>query len=393
MYLKKIFLFLLLIRCFTIAEAVTKEGALWNGSYFKKKGFPPKQPDEIIEGDTVYFYGLHMHCYGHGLLDGILPFYKTLKEYDLLDHPLNIVIETKVDYHTPALANLFALIRDLFQVKKLIWLSPATKNRRLFFQNLIFYEGVPTNGPYLDHRRIFSFYRVYPNGWKCIHDLKEIGLRKDIVYKSEDLGTNLVTEFVQFIKDKYAIDLPMIKNRVLYAKRESPQRIINDHAVIKLLSDSGYEVKVCKFENMSIKDQIIETIQSEYFVGVYGSNLVNAVFLHPEAKVMIIWPEYAKYFWSRKRCIVHSAFLAVGVTLLEYDKPDHQLDVYTAKKINPDYFYRVGNKLKLKENKRNLPAILTYPGPCSFELRRADLYVDPQDFIDHLENHRAYGID
>ncbi|MCB1082246.1 MAG: glycosyltransferase family 61 protein [Chlamydiia bacterium] len=314
-------------------------------------------------------------------MDGILPFYKILKENELENAPLNIVLQLSSDCENSAHSNLIQLIRDIFHVNQLIVITPSNKRENLVFDRLVLHKGVPIDTPYFPNDLTFAFYSACPESIKYMHELKEQGFCDNLVYRGTPIENSVVADFVSFIKGRYHINIPMKKGRVLFVERKSPQKIINQKSLVKTLKTHGYDVQVVDFENLSIKNQILAVAQSEYLIGVYGSNLVNAIFLDPNSKVMILWPQYAKYFWSRRYCIIHSAFLSLGVTLIEFDKPDHPLDSYSCTNLEPNYFYRIGNKVCLKDEKKNLDAIINYPWPASFELRTVNQYIDPKDFL------------
>ncbi|MCB1082417.1 MAG: glycosyltransferase family 61 protein [Chlamydiia bacterium] len=356
--------------------------AVWNGAYFEESSHP--QGEEVVEGETVYCFSKHFFTYGHGLLDALLPLYKNLKEHDLLETPINIVLELDDNKQDGTTAKLMQLLRDMFPVQKLILFTPSTKNRTLYFPKLVVLPGTPMSRPYFPHGTIFQFYTAHPESRKYLSYLRSYGIADHIVYQDAAARDNIVTQFVDHIKKAYQINLPVIKNRVLFARRGSPQKIINEKQLLKTLKNFGFDVKVVHFEGLSIKEQIEETVQAEYLLGVYGSNLTNAIFLQRNSKAVILWPEYAKYFWSRAYCIIHSAFLSVGAVLIEYDKPDHPLDCYSQMHLDSNYFYRVGRKVRLREEMKTMEAMSSYPG-AMFEIRRVDMYVDPVDICHHLQ--------
>jgi hypothetical protein len=179
----------------------------------------------------------------------------------------------------------------------------------------------------------------------------------------------------------------MIKNRVLIAFRPYSRKIVNLQELTHALKKSGYEVVVTDFEKIPIRQQIIETMKSEYLIGTYGSNLVNAIFLTPQASVVVLWHKYAKYFWSRRYCVIHSAFLSMGVKLIEYDQPNYdKRNSYTEGIHVPAYFYRAGNRNILRREKINLDAMIHYPLPAMYEITSVDLYIEPHEVIQLLQN-------
>jgi len=80
---------------FSVAEGTAPRiSAYWQGSCFVQQCTRPliSRQIRVIEGDTVYFHAEYVACYGHALLDALIPFYQILKENDLLETPINIVL-------------------------------------------------------------------------------------------------------------------------------------------------------------------------------------------------------------------------------------------------------------------------------------------------------------
>lgn len=331
---------------------------------------------KTIENKSVYFKPGHITCYGHALLDGVIPLYSILKQYNLLDKPINLIIDEDANtVSNGTFKNILQLICDIFDVKTVININEQ-KQSPIFFRNLIAPEYVPRLG---SQHKTLAFYHAFPESFKYIYALKELGMRDNIVFQDRDISDNIVKEFVSFITKKYQIDLPLIKNRILLVLRPSSRCIINFNELATALMQKGYDVAIVDFEHLSIEQQIIETIQSEYFIGTYGSHLVNAIFLNSNANVMILWHKYAKYFWSRRYCVINSAFLSTGVKLIEYDKPDYDpRDVYGFGIAVPDYFYRSNNMNILRPEKINMADIIKYPLPAMYEITNVNLYIDPQ---------------
>jgi len=379
------FCLLIMFYSFTCkANQIEEMSAYWDGKFFHKWETNYTLADEeLLEDTTIYFSVKHITCYGHALLDGILPLYSMLKEYSLLDVPINLLIETDtpVEYNT-TFFNIYNLIKDVFHFKKII-VTNEQNPIKLRVKKLIVNEYVPIVG---NQFKYFYFFEACPRAFEYMGKLRGMGFQDNIIFQDKEPGDNIVKDFVNFITSSYKIDLPQIKNRILISNRCCSRKILNIDELAQVLRSNGYLVAIVDFEQLSVKEQIIETIQSEYLLGTYGSNLANAVFLKPNASVLILWHKYAKYFWARKRCIIHGAFLSAGVRLVEYDKQDYdQQDIYTENIHVPEFFYRSENINILRPEKANLEEILKYPLPAMYELTNVNLYINPYEIVELLK--------
>ncbi len=353
----------------------------WDGQRFLEVSDAKKikRKSREISDLAIYFSANHVTCYGHALLDGVFPLYCLLKEYHLLDQPIVLLINAdKYTQKNKTFINIINLIKDVFKKMEVRVLEKGD-----LVKNLVVDEYVPfANNSF----RYLSFYHSFPESFKYITSLKNVGFCDNYVFRDSNNDANIFREFVDVIKSVYKIDLPLKENRILIANRPFSRRIVNLDDLVSKMREHGYDVVVSDFEQLSVRDQIIETVKSKYLLGTYGSNLVNAVFLQPEASVVVLWHKYAKYFWSRRYCIIHSSFLSVGVKLIEYDKPQYDSrDIYMENVHVPDYFYRLNNMNVLREEKINMDAIVNYPIPAMYEITNVDLYIDPVDLIKCLD--------
>jgi hypothetical protein len=373
-------------------EPTQEIAAYWDGQVFQpcdlhqinnKKGV-------VIEEKSLFFATPHHGCYGHAMLDGILPLYSILKKHNLLNEPINLIVKTDSGLKTQSsFVNTLQLIKDVFHFNKIIFLDPSkgTKGKnRIYFKHLIKNESTPLpNQEFL----YFAFYREFPQSFEHIYELKKRGLDENTVYKSTHVEQNLVDEWVTLIQDVYKLNCPMKQNRILIPERKFGRKILNQKALVRALRAEGYEVVVVDFENLSIKEQILEVMQAEYLIGTYGSNLANAIFLHPEANVVILWHKYAKYYWSRRYCIIHSAFLSRGIKLIEFDKPEYDpRDVYYEPIHVPEYFFSVNKMNILRPEMINIDSLIAYP-VSMYELLNVDLYIEPADLIKRLDQAKS----
>lgn len=378
-------LFLILFQfCLWSSNQLQEIPAYWDGKHFHQgEESPPALKHLAVKEPTIYFAANHITCYGHALLDGVFPLYALLKKHQLLDAPLNLLIEaTPETQANRTFRNILQLLKEAFHFKQVILINHTTVP--LYIEKLILHDNIPFYG---FQTPPFSFYRACPESFEYITALRELGFRENVVFQDTETGDNLVKEFVHFLLNAYHIDLPLVKNRVLLVFRPYSRRILNLKELSNALKRADYQLAVVDFEKLSVKQQIVETIQSEYLISTYGSNLVNGIFLKPQANVVILWHKYAKYFWSRRYCIIHSAFLATGARLIEYDKPDYdRRDVYSESIHAPDYFYQSNHMNILRAEKLNMDAIVKYPLPAMYEILNVDLYIDPKEVITLLKN-------
>ena len=360
-------------------ESLETKPAYWNGNGFQEHGISYAQwISQVIEDPTIYFEPYAFACYGHALLDGVLPLYVMLKKFNLLNSPINLAIKlTSHEVSNPTVRNMLQLIRDVFHFKNIIVLNADEMHKKFYFKSLIS----------LDFQKNYSsYYRSFPESFNYITALKSFGIQDNVVFQDANTSENITKEFVHFITSAYGIKTSMIKNRVLMPDRRFARKIVNLNELVQNLRANGYDVVVLDFESIPIKEQIIHTMQAEYLMGTYGSNLVNAMFLHPEANVVVLWHKYSKYFWSRKYCIIHSAFLSKGVKLIEFDQTDYDSrNVYTESVHVPEYFYRQDNKNYLRPEKSSLDEIVKYPLPAQYEITNVDLYIQPNQIVELLD--------
>lgn len=354
--------------------------AYWSrGKFFDRDKELVSSKTQFIKEKTIFFEFNAVSCYGHALLDGLVPLYAMLKAENLLDKSVSIAIRVPSDQmNMPTTRNILQLVKDVFPFKNIYIL---TGKKKFFFESIVLDE----------YKKIFEgFYRTFPESHNYIKQLKDFGIQDNIVFRDVQVKNNIMKEFVGFVAAAYKIKEEMVPNRVVIPKRRSNRKIANLDELIRQLKSRGYDVKVVDFEAISVREQIVQTMRANYLIGTYGSNLVNAIFLHPEASVVVLWHKYAKYFWSRRYCIIHSAFLATGAKLVEFDKPDYdERDVYTGEINDPNFFYRKGSQIFLKPEKTSLEEMLKYPLPAMYEFLCVDLYIEPVELLQLLEKSKS----
>ncbi len=369
-----------------------KQGpAFWNGRqlcFCKEKQLvrAVNQSSLYIQDLTVFFKPVHPSCHGHALLDGCFTLYKILQEHQLLKNKSVILflVAGDTEQKTKSFQNILEIIKTIFHFKKVIVtnLKAATDEYSVYFENIIY-----------NNWDDYGFFSAYRESFQYMYKLREYGLRENIIFKNESHSRNIVNDFVDFFCKGYAInplDWPIKPNRMILTSRKNNRKILNLNELEAALKEEGYDIVTIDFASLSIKEQIIEVLQSEYFVGTYGSNLTNALFLQPSAKLVVLWPKHGKFFISRTWDIIYSAFLSKGnMTLIEYDKPDYdQRDEYTDTAPYPaDWFIKEGNVLKLNP-KITLTDIVKRPHPLLYHLMMVNVYIDPKDLIKVLQSEK-----
>ena len=361
----------------------TRGQAYWDGaSIHHSISQNNYSPNRIIHGTTIYFAPIHPNCYGHALLDGVFTLYTLLRENHLEDQSSTnlFLVVSQSDSQGKTFLNILQLIRDIFNFKQIIF----SNEEKLHFQDLI-YQNWNANGFFVSH----------PDSFKFIRKLCEFGFQENIIFQDVDHKRDIVNDFVDHILSAYHInhyDYPIIKNRVLIPLRLYNRKILNLNELEFALKNDVYNPAILDMEALSIKQQIIEVIQSEYLLGTYGSNLTNGIFLPPSGKMVVLWPRHGKYFITRNYCIIYSAVLYAGITVAEYDKPEYdQRDEY----LNPEsipfpvnWFHKEGKILVLDPNV-TLNQIVQQPHPLFYHLFHVNLYVNPGDVIATLNKCRS----
>lgn len=380
-----VFFFFLLMQMFLWGHEPTREiSGYWDGKRFHTSFSSHwKKKQRTVKGSAIFFSVKHMHTYGHALLDGVFPLYCYLKEHDLLSTSVTLVTTVESRHlNNPTVIKIAEFMKDLFHFSDVMFLEKGDYVERLLVNPYVPFKGEKKT----KEKAYFTFYQACPESNAYMEKLRTFGLCDNVVFQDENSTSSSIRNFVDFVKNAYKINCPMVKNRILIPNRPHLRQILNLESLISALQDQNFDVVVSDFEQLSIRDQIVETVQAEYLLGTYGSNLTNAIFLQPQASVVVLWHKYAKYFWSRRYCIIHSAFLSAGIRLIEYDKPEYdERDLYTDEILFPEYFYREGNKNLLKPDKMNLDAMLNFPGDAMAEILNVDLYIDPQDLVNILK--------
>lgn len=382
-----------LFATFLIFQPLHAITTYWTGKEFKtEKGiFSISQLElykDVIQGQSFYFNPPHLACYGHAMLDGMIPLYRMLNELDLLDTPINLLVPASpYEENNTTFKNIIKLLRDIYPYSNVIIIPRGLLHFPIRVENLFVNEYIPLNkAPEV----FLSFYEAVPESWKYIFDLKSLGFVDNISYKDSSIQSNVVKDFVDYVKKRYQLDDQLKKNRIIISYRATSRKILNLEELVDKLALSGFETLVVDFEKLSIKEQVRAAMQAEYIIGTYGSNITNAMFLNPQAAVLVLWHKYAKYFWSRRRCIIHSAFLSTGITLLEYDKPLYDpRDIYKEPIRVHEYFYKNNEKIFLRSEKLSMQDFINYPLLAMYELLNVDMYIDPEDIIQILRNHSA----
>lgn len=303
-FMKWILSFLILISSILqSAETPLFCSASWDGKQFTTDfDQPTLHFNKTIKGISIYFNSPHPTVYGHALLDGIIPLYGTIKQNDLLDKPINILVPATYDQQShPTFQKIINLLKDIFPHANLLILRRGRLAKPLYFEQLMINDYVPRQN---STEIFYSFYQTVPESWKHIYALRNYGIQDNIVYQDPSQESNLVKEFVQHVKKIYQIQDCLVNNRVIIAYRGISRKILNLNQLVTSLQDAGYDVCAMDFEKYSIREQIQAMSQCAYLIGTYGSNLTNAVFLPPQASVMILWHKFAKYFWGRDKATI-----------------------------------------------------------------------------------------
>lgn len=289
-----------------------------------------------------------------------------LKNEGLLFAPLSIFAPEYIQQnpHWPLYRRFFF---EVFRARRCICSQHANQNLLpIGFSHLVqFNQG---------------FYKYQKDRYNKI--LRNFRLQENVVYQDTSVNNPPVEQFLQFIRASLEIQDTPIENHIVWLSRKKvDHHILNEDAIIARLKQDGYSVRKIEYYEMQIADQVREMARAEYVISAYGSNMANAMFLDKNAKVILIWPKYAKLTCSRKKCMIHESFLSRGVTLAEYDKPYHESDTYYLGEVNSEYFYVDRNVLKVRKKYINLDELDNIPFKDIKRLREVNMYIDEDHFM------------
>lgn len=346
-----------------------------NGKLIQIHSIPIEEisSNNLIKEKSVYCDSIHFsYAWGHAIQDTVFPIFKFLKENDLLDTNVSIFIKSSNEEHIVN-RNAQQFMKDIFPFVTIHVFNDQSP--KTFFEDI---EIIQAGAPLSECAEHMAFMRSF-------------GFKDNITIPHKKLEENLVTEFVDYVLNKYDIkENTFIPNRVYLLRKDNScaRRIINMKQVIQTLKKHGYEVVDVDFTHLSPKEQIILTRSSEFFISTHGASLTNTIFLQPEAKVLIIWPENAKYFHNRKYCPFTSILLSKGNKIIEYDKPYHKKDRYLMKDnlLVPQYFYKHKNRVQLRKDKKNWTDILAFPLPCMLDIYQVNMFIgNPEQIISRMQ--------
>lgn len=350
------------------------EGHFSKGDLKQVECIPEKTRLKIFSERAIFCDSLYYSdAWGHAIQDTIIPLYKYLKDENLIDKPVLICIKTRKK-STSIISKTTDLLTSIFpQAKVQIFTS---KSHPCFFEDIeVVKGGMPGSGA--DGVQVAQY----------MEQMRRYGFADNIVVDHSSPEWNIVHDFVDHVIDCYDLhDVKLIPNRVyLINKNKSlARKILNRSDLSRLLKEQGYEVLELDFGNLSVRDQIIATRSSQFFVSTHGAALTNTMFLHNEASVVIIWPEDAKYFHNRVYCPFTSILLSKGVQLIEYDKPRSVWDRYGQAQdiMAPEYFFNFRGQLYLKPEKKNWDSIRNFHLACMYDIYNVDMFIEnPEELV------------
>jgi len=227
--------------------------------------------------------------------------------------------------------------------------------------------------------------------------LKQAGYSGTFLFADQSNPVNIVTKFVDHVLNIYNINevnYPRNENLVLISNRKNSPRVIKNLEELEIaLVDKGFDVRTVDFNQMSVKEQIIEVFQSRYFMGAAGSNMTNALFLPPGSQAVFVYPKHARLRY-KSGDIITSAILLSGVQLIEYEKPYYdERDIYLGKDQGErcNIFDYSGNIVKLKPQYVRFDITDQRRQELGI-LYNIDFYLDPEDVVDALYNYQSFDV-
>jgi hypothetical protein len=162
--------------------------------------------------------------------------------------------------------------------------------------------------------------------WRGVMNTNSLGQNSHPIVET-DPG---VEEFVQVFLDdymerSYLKSVKPIASRALVITRRDTQRrrIINEEAIIQMLTDRGFDVDVIFYENIGPEEAAIRTRQASLVVGAHGAGFANTIVCHPDTIIYELHP-----FGFQKWVYAHLA-VAKGNSYMYWAAPDESWTSHT----------------------------------------------------------------
>lgn len=332
----------------------------------------------VYSTPVAYMPVSYFDCWGEFMLDGVYPFYCLLKDSDLLGRKFTIVCKESSRVYIHSWGKICQLLQTLF--------NPV----EIFQTGHLSYTVFPTVYRCKDVESL-SFFHTDERGRQIQSNLKlrfkEFGVVDNEILSAGQHTSSQLQSFIAYVVEKYGESATQPVDRLMtITERRGTRRIMNTDEIKKIFIEQGYLVEVVDFGTMSVKQQISQMRRSQYLLGNYGSNLLNGIFLPrnltEDVGVIVCWPPDSKIFFSRRYSIIHSAIIALGISVYEVDKTSYEArDTYARLNI-PDpsgYTYREGTAVKLHDKYRNHDSIMADPLPAHYDLLDVNFNVVETD--------------
>jgi hypothetical protein len=149
--------------------------------------------------------------------------------------------------------------------------------------------------------------------------------------------------------------------------RRRKRFILNEYELVAAVEALGYECVLLPFETMTLYEQMRELRSLDVMIGIHGSGLDNAVFLHPGSVMVQLLP-----YKNDHRCTFPSTAEQAGVVYQEWQLQDETKTV-----LHWDLFEQA-NAERLKADG---PARILQQGQAGSDLRETLMFWINQDII------------
>lgn len=267
----------------------------------------PKNVQMLLQHD-----GSHWNCFGHALLDNAFSLFHRLVDFHI--EPQNAIVtlgERQQWYsdHPVFLRGMLAALGLQFVGFRNDRSSSGTEDHGHFFSVSKSGEKVQKALVSL-HRALFAA-RV-----------GDISLQ--IKIGEEDIEKDVLKDFVASIVCRLGLrDMERDPDLVtIVVRSDGIRQMTNISALQNRISKSrpNAKINVLDLGMIPFAEQVAQMRRTTTLVCTYGSCLANAIFMQPGSRVVVCWPNRdARFIWAGRYCIMHSAILAMGLTVHSVD--------------------------------------------------------------------------
>ena len=218
----------------------------------------------------LFYEGIHLNCYGHALLDNIFSIYLHLSAHGLLDCPIAVVFADSNPVMDEAKLAVEQLLQSVSGVAAQSWLPsprPADAHPRALLWKLA-NETDHVVRAELDEMVAAPYHA----------DQRYSSIRRSPLLRS----------FIDRILTRLGLARIAAEPRlVTLVLRLEGRRILNHRELAVFLEGRGYTLETAVMTRLTLREQALQARRSSTLLSSYGSNIANAVFMHPGTRIVV----------------------------------------------------------------------------------------------------------